>query len=141
MEPVQFDALRLRGVCCSQFNVKNLSHSSTTLADTNRDASPPLTATHNSPMTPAPSNTFGNFRHFESHGDEPIVLEAAQEAGSASSDLEYDTSSSLPSPEVFRCVCDKGTPSVSTCMCQAKTNIYSHPFIYQHPLRPFLRRY
>ena len=139
MEPVQCNVLHLRGVCCSQLNVKSLCQSSTTLANTNRDASPPRMPTHNSPMTPAPSNTFGNLGHF----DDPIVLEAALEAGSTSSGQEYVTSISynvsdgssspvsstctsiLLSPEVFRSACDEGTPSVCACMCQAKTKHFN----------------
>ncbi|CAL8279659.1 unnamed protein product [Arctogadus glacialis] len=112
VEPVQFDALRSRAVFCGQLNFKNLSQPSTTISNTNGRASSPMPT-------------------FESPEDDPIVLGAALEAWSASSDLEYDTSashdvsdgsfgplssttctSSLPTPEVFRHECDKGSLSV-----------------------------
>ncbi|CAL8303537.1 unnamed protein product [Gadus morhua 'NCC'] len=112
VEPVQFDALRSRAVWCGQLNFKNLSHPSTTISNTNGRASSPMPT-------------------FESPEDDPIVLGEALESWSASSDLEYDTSashdvsdgifgpllsttctSSLPTPEVFRHECDKGSLSV-----------------------------
>ena len=121
MEPVQFDALRSRAVWCGQLNFKNLSHPSTTISNTNGRASSPMPT-------------------FESPEDDPIVLGEALESWSASSDLEYDTSashdvsdgifgplssttctSSLPTPEVFRHECDKGSLSVLACTCRANS--------------------
>ena len=118
MAPVQF----AKDVYCGQPDVKNLSHLSTTLADYNdKDAM-------TKPKMPAPMNTFRSIGHFETPRDYPIVPTAAVESGAALSVLEHDIhdkvsdrscspatstagTSSLPSPEVFRSVCDRVTPS------------------------------